>query len=253
MKTLETIRKDSDGVQWLFSGHTHHQIYKQDPLISFVNPGAIEYSLDGYEFAVIDTETKGITFSRIPKTRPANKSFSVGIISDSLNISDLDVDFWASLAKQLKKRRVRDIIHCGNISIGDIGRAELKGFDVHYFLRKDQKNPSNIPGNWKLIRREDPTVEVNGYKFYVQLDLGATIFEESEVGMNQLSLRIRKHYSETSFILFGSTNYAFLEEGEQVRIINPGDVVRNRSYSIVTLPTTEIMFDSILPPPLSAP
>ena len=253
METLETIRKDCDGVQWLFSGHTHHQIYKQDPLISFVNPGAIESSLDGYEFAVIDTETKGITFSRIPKTKPVNRSFSVGIISDSLNISDLDVDFWANLAKQLKKRRVRDIIHCGNICIGDIGRAELKGFNVHYSLRKDQKNPSKVSGNWKLIRRENPTVEINGYKFYVQLDLGATIFEKSEVGMGQLSLVIRKDYPETSFILFGSTNYAFLEEGEQVRIINPGDVVKNRNYSVVTLPTTEIMFDSISPPPLPEP
>ena len=251
IKTLETIRRDYDCVQWLFSGHTHHQIYKQDPLISFVNPGAIEDSYDGYEFAVINTETKEITFSRIPKTRPIKKSFSVGIISDSLNISDLDVDFWASLAKQFKKKRVRDIIHCGNISIGDIGREELKEFKVHYYLRKDQKNPSNVPDNWELIRLEKPIVEVNGYKFYVQLDLGVTILEQSEIDMHKLSLHIRKGYPETSFILFGSTNYAFLEEGEQVRIINPGDVVRDRNYSIVTLPTTEIVFGSIIPPPLS--
>ena len=33
----------------------------------------------------------------------------------------------------------------------------------------------------------------------------------------------------TAFILFGSTNYAFLEEGEQVRFVNPGEVVRGIS------------------------
>jgi predicted phosphodiesterase len=250
MKTLETIRKDYDCVQWLFSGHTHHQIYKQDPLISFVNPGAIEDSYDGYEFATINTETRETTFSRIPKTTPAKEPFSVGIISDSLNVSDLDVRFWANLAEQLRHRRVRDIIHCGNVSLSDIGREELNEFNVHYYLRQDQKNPSNVPGNWKLIRLEDPIVEVNGYKFYVQLDLGVMMPEQSEIDMHKLSLRIRKEYPETSFILFGSTNDAFLEEGEQVRIINPGDVVRDRNYSIVTLPTTEITFSSILPPPL---
>lgn len=68
--------------------------------------------------------------------------------------------------------------------------------------------------------------------------------------MHKLSLQIRKRYPETSFVLFGSTNYAFLEEGEQVRIMNPGDVVRSRSYAVVTLPTTEILFDSVTCPPL---
>lgn len=250
MKTLEAIRRDYDCVQWLFSGHTHHQIYKQDPLINFVNPGAVEGSFDGYEFAVIDTETNETTFSRIPKTRPIKNPFSIGVISDSLNISDLDVDFWTNLSREFKKRRVKDIIHCGNISVKDIGRGELRGFKVHYFLRKDQKNRSNVPGNWKLIQWEKPIVNIGGYKFHIQLDLGATILDKSEIDMLRLSLQTRSDYPETNFILFGSTNYAFLEEGEQVRIINPGDVVRNRNYAIITLPTTEITFNSILPPPL---
>ena len=250
MNTLKTIRKEYDCVQWLFSGHTHHQMYKQNPLISFVNPGAIEDSYDGYEFAVIDTKTKETAFSRIPRTKPILESFSVGIISDSLNISELDRDFWANLAKQLRSKQIKDIIHCGNISLKDIGKPELDEFNVHYFLREDQKNPSSVPNNWKLIPLENPLVEINGYKFYVQLDLGVTIPEQSEFDLHRLSLHIRNKYPETSFILFGSTNYAFLEEGEQVRIINPGDVVRDRNYSVVTLPNTEITFSSILPPPL---
>jgi predicted phosphodiesterase len=251
-RTLENIRKDYDCVEWLFSGHTHHQIYKQDPLISFVNPGAIEDSYDGYEFAVVNTGTKEVTFSRIPKSRPVKESFSIGIISDSLNISDLDVDFWSKLAEQFRRRQVKDIVHCGNISLSDIGLKELEEFNVHYFLREDQINPSHVPSNWELIYGKDPIVEVGGYKFYVQLDLGVTILDQSEIDMHKLSLRIRKAYPETVFILFGSTNYAFLEEGEQVRIMNPGDTVRHRNYAVVTLPITEIVFSSILPPTLSS-
>lgn len=251
MKTMELVRKDYDCVQWLFSGHTHHQIFKQDPLISFVNPGAIEDSYDGYEFVVIDTETKETVFSRIPKTPPIKAPYSVGIISDSLNISDLDVCFWRDLAERFRKSQVKDIIHCGNISLADVGRGELEEFNVHYFLRKDQKNPSHVPANWHLITPEKPTVDIGGSRFYVQLDLGVTIVDQSEFDMHKLSLQIRRDHPETNFILFGSTNYAFLEEGEQVRIINPGDVVRNRNFAIVTLPTTEVVFSSIAAPSLS--
>lgn len=252
MKTLEVIRRDYDSVQWLFSGHTHHQIFKQDPLINFMNPGAVEGSFDGYEFAVIDTKTNETTFSRIPKTRPVKKSFTIGVISDSLNISELDVGFWANLARQLRKRGVKHIIHCGNISLKDIGREELSGFKVNYFLRRDQKNPSKVPDNWDLIPWQKPTVTIDGYRFHIQLDLGVTILDKSEMDMHRLSLETRNIHPETNFILFGSTNYAFLEEGEQVRIINPGDVVRDRNYTVITLPTTEITFSSIQPPPLSS-
>ncbi|MBN2313683.1 MAG: metallophosphoesterase family protein [Sedimentisphaerales bacterium] len=250
-KTLEEIRKDYDCVQWLFSGHTHHQIFKQDLLINFLNPGAVESSFDGYEFAVIDTDTHQTTFSRIPTTKPVMRPFSIGIISDSLNISELDVNFWAQLAGQLRKKRIKHIIHCGNISVKDIGRKELSSFTVHYFLREDQINPSSVPDNWQLIPRQEPTVIIGGYRFHIQLELGVTILDKSEMDMHRLSLETRGKHPETNFILFGSTNYAFLEEGEQARIINPGDVVRGRNYAIIKLPTTEITFSSILPPPLS--
>ena len=196
-------------------------------------------------------DTKETTFSRIPKAQPLTKTFSVGIISDSLNISDLDADFWSNLSIQLRNKQVKTIIHCGNLSLKDIGRKELEEFDVHYFLREDQKNPSKVPENWKLISLENPVVEINGYKFCVQLNLGVTIPEKSEIDLHKLSLDIREKHPETSFILFGSTNYAFLEEGEQVRTINPGDVVRDRNYSVVTLPNTEILFSSILTPRFS--
>ncbi|MFC1652100.1 metallophosphoesterase family protein [Planctomycetota bacterium] len=244
-KTMDFIRRDYDSVEWIFSGHTHHQIYyKQDPLMQFINPGAIENSFDGYEYAVIDTETKNTTFSRIPRVKPRIESFSIGIISDSQNISDLDPDFWTKLTREFRQHHIKTVIHCGNIALNDVGCKALREFSVFCHLRKDQQ-PLTIPDNWKIISHDKPVIEINGYQFYVKHDLEVSILDDCEIDMHKLTLKKRADYPEISFILFGSTGYAFLEEGQQVRLINPGDVVRNRNYVILTLPTTEVLFGSI--------
>ncbi len=250
-KTLDFIRRDNDSVEWIFSGHTHHQIYYEpDSLIRFINPGAVESSFDGYEYAVIDTETKEALFSRIPRVQPARDSFSIGIISDSLNISELDPNFWRDLAGQLRGKNVKKVIHCGNIAVQDIGRQELNDFTVFCYLREDQSSPAVVPHNWEIISYKNPIVDVDGYTFYVKHELDVPIIDQSEFDMNNLSLEKRRDYPEVRYILFGSTNHAFLEEGQQVRILNPGDIVTSRSYVILTLPTTEILFSSILTKPL---
>jgi predicted phosphodiesterase len=249
INTLNIIRRDHDFVRWLFSGHTHHQIYKQGHLINFVNPGAVEDSFEGYEFAVINTETEEIVFSQIPKTRPLKERFAVGIISDSLNISDLDTTFWKRLADEFRKYNIKHIIHCGNLAEIDVGREELKDFEVYYNLRPDQKN-LNAPKNWHLISGDQPVVEINGYRFYVQLDLGADLLEQSEYDMHKLCLKLRRKYSGIGFVLCGFTNDAFYEEGEQVRIINPGDVVKGRNYTVISLPCAEITFGRVSVEPL---
>lgn len=250
INTLNTIRRDHDWVRWLFSGHTHHQIFKQSPIISFVNPGAVEDSFDGYEFAIIDTETDKITFGRIPKTKPVKPGFAIGVISDSLNISELDSHFWERLAEEFKKDNIGHIIHCGNLALEDIGRQELKNFQVYYNLRPDQKDPGS-PENWHLIPQDEPVVEINGYRFYIQLDLGAVLLEQSEYDMHQLCLDLRRKHPRISFILCGFTNDAFYEEGEQVRIINPGDVIKDRNFAVIFLPCTEITFSRVPVDPLS--
>lgn len=236
---LHEIRRDNDEVRWFLSGHTHHQILQQSHLITFVNPGAVQDSFDGYEFAVIDTDNGEIVFGRIPKTDPVKPTFSVGIISDSLNISDMDPNFWRNLSDELKKRGVRHVIHCGNIAISDIGRSEFADFQVFYNLRPDQKNERSF-ANWRQIPIENPVVEIEGYRFYVQLDLGADLMEKSEVDMYRLCLGLRRKYPEISFVLCGFTNDAFYEEGQEVRIINPGDILKDRNYAVVCLPRTEI-------------
>ncbi len=250
INTMNKIRRDHDWVKWLFSGHTHHQIYKQSHVINFINPGAVEDSFDGYEFAIVNTETGEVTFSRIPKTKPIKKPFSVGVISDSLNISELDSEFWKLLAEEFKKRNVSHIIHCGNLAVEDVGREELSNFLVYYNLRPDQKNPDTIPKNWHLISQEEPVVEINGYRFYIQLDLGAALLEQSEYDMHKLCLRLRRKHPRISFVLCGCTNDAFLEEGEQVRIINPGDTVKDRSYAVISIPCVEITFNHVRVDPL---
>lgn len=250
INTLNKIRRDHDWVRWLFSGHTHHQIYKQSHVINFINPGAVEDSFDGYEFAIVNTETDEVVFSRIPKTKPNKKPFSVGIISDSLNISELDPEFWKKLVEEFKKRDISHVIHCGNLAVEDIGEKEFDSFQVHYNLQPDQKNPSTIPENWHLIDQKEPVVEINGYRFYVQLDLGATLLEQSEYDMYKFCLELRRKHPMISFVLCGFTNDAFLEEGEQVRIINPGDVLKDRNFAVISLPRAEITFSHIHPDPL---
>ena len=249
INTLNMIRRDHDFVRWLFSGHTHHQVYKKGHLINFVNPGAVESSFEGYEFAVINTETDEIVFSRILKTEPLKERFAVGVISDSLNISDLDNAFWENLADEFRKYDIKHIIHCGNLAESDIGREELKDFEVYYNLRSDQKN-LNAPKNWHLIPGNQPVVEINGYRFYVQLDLGADLLEQSEYDMHKLCLKLRRTYHGISFVLCGFTNDAFYEEGEQVRIINPGDIVKGRNYAVISLPRVEITFSHVPIEPL---
>ena len=90
LSTLSTIRKDNDNVRYLFSGHTHHQILMENRLITFINPGAVTDSMGiggGYEYAIVDTIDDRIIFSRIPASISTAPKLKLGVISDSLNIS----------------------------------------------------------------------------------------------------------------------------------------------------------------------
>ena len=247
-QTFHDIRKRHNNVRWMFSGHTHHQIYMESRLISFINPGAIEDSYGtagGYEFAILDTESEEVIFSRIQESSPVKKPLKLGVISDSFDISEMDPTLWGKLAKRLQEQNVTHIIHCGNISLNDIGRPELGDFsEVWYNLRQDQgKGPSE--GNWKLIDANEPIITINGYQFCVQLFLGPEIFKQSEAQMESTTDTIQTRFPETNFILCGATRNAFLEEGQKVFILNPGDVIRDKDYAVIDLPRYEITFGRI--------
>ncbi len=248
---INQIRATNDGVSWMFAGHTHRQICDQGIQVGFVNPGAVWNSLDGYEYAIVNPETSCVTFSRIPKVKTSRDQFRIGVISDSLNVSEVRPDFWEKLAPALDAYGAKTLIHCGNIKLSDIGRPELEKFQVHFNLRADQAFKGVLPSNWMRIPLEFPVVDIEGHKLLVQLDFGALIAEQSEVGLAALSQDLLRKYPEIGFILCGFTRTAFLEEGELVWVINPGDA-RSSSFAVIGFPTTEVIFDNIpfdpLPP-----
>lgn len=249
-QTINDLRCTHDGLRWMFSGHTHRQGLFQTRLVNFINPGAIEDSLDNsHEFAVIDTQTNEIIFSRILRTKPTEKPFSIGIISDSLNISKMDPSFWEKLVRELKERDVGFLIHCGNIDPEDIGRPELSDLQVYYFIKWRQTRAS-APLNWHQVSQEDLVVTINGYQFYIQSDLAASLLEESELDMHKHCLGLKQDYPGVCFVLYGRTNDCFLEEGHQTRILNPGDALKSRSFAVVCLPKTEITFGHVPLDPL---
>ena len=255
--SLADLRQANDGLRMVFGGHLHFQTYKQGQLVSFINPGAVEDALGwGYEYAIVDTVTKQVLFSRILPTPDDRETFSVGVISDSLDISHRDGSFWTRLAKEFKDRGVSQIIHCGNIDLKDIGRLEMKDFTVHYAIRTDQqfdhaaiqKEPSTHP-NWKVISEENldegAIVDINGYRFYIQLDLGLKFMTVSERGMDSIAMQIRRKYPQTEFVLCGFTREALYVEGQQVITINPGDINADRSFAVICLPRREITFGHV--------
>lgn len=255
---LQRIRLANDGLRWVFGGHTHAQTYRQGRLVSMVNPGAAEGSVNwGYEFAVIYTEENLVVFGRVMPTPPQDQPFTVGIISDSLNVSRLDVNFWERLRLEFVTRGVSHIIHCGNIDVKDIGRPELANFTVHYNLLDEQIEDLNIanywgfiPPNWKLIKPDYPVVDISSQRFYVKLDLALDFLNLSEMGMDILAMKIRQKFPMTNYVLCGFTNEALYYEGQQIRIVNPGDVNHDRNFATICFPTNLITFGHVSLDPL---
>jgi len=254
---LMGLRQTFDGLRYVFGGHLHFQAYKQGQLVSLINPGAVKDAIGwGYEYALVDTETGEIVFSRILPTPDDRETFTVGVISDSLDISHRDAKYWSLLARELEQGGVSHIIHCGNLHLDDIGRPELVNFTVHYAIRADQRAlhsdlhaSGRIPENWKVISLEDldkgAIVDINGYRFYVQLDLGLEFMKLSEIGMDTKAMEIRRLYPETEFVLCGFTRDALLMEGQQATTINPGDTNTDRSFVTIRLPDRQITFDHV--------
>lgn len=251
---LMGLRQNFDGLRYVFGGHTHFQAYKQGQLVSLINPGAVADPISwGYEYALVDTDTGKVIFSRILPTPDSRKPFTIGVISDPLDITKRDSKFWSLLARDLKDGGVSHLIICGNLHLTDIGRPELADFTVHYAIRGDQYPDHRdmledgvIPANWQVIALENldkgAVVDINGYRFYVQLDLGLEYMQLSEVGMDSKAMEIRRKHPETEFVLCGFTQNAQLLEGQRVVTVNPGDTNTDRAYVTIGLPRREITF-----------
>lgn len=248
---MNALRMGHDGVRWVAAGHMHHQVLTQTQLVNFINPGAVVISPDGYEFAVINTDENEVVFSRIPKTRHIEHPFTVGIISDTLNISKLDETFWQKLVHEFKTRDVSQIIHCGNIALSDIGRPELSDFRVHFRLRPDQ-GVVRAPNNWELIEKDPPIVTINERQFYVHPNLARVVLEKSEAEMHRECLMISELFPEISFILFGNTRDSYYGEemDGKTRIVNPGDALSSRNFVTVCFPRLEVTIGNVPLDPL---
>jgi predicted phosphodiesterase len=255
---LQRIRLENDGLRWIFGGHTHAQTYRQGHLASLVNPGAAEGSVNwGYEFAIVYTEENQVVFGRIMPMPPQEEPFTVAVISDSLNVSKLDTAFWGRLNKEFFDRGVSHVIHCGNIALEDIGRPELSGYTVYYNLLPDQIEDmtvgglfKQVPSNWVLIDPDKPVVKINDQRFYIKLDLALDLLEQSELGMDVMAMKIRQEFSMTNYVLCGFTNEALYYEGQQIRIINPGDINHDRNFATICFPRHEITFGHVPVDPL---
>ena len=255
---LMALRGEFDGLRYVFGGHLHFQTFKQGQLVSFINPGAVADAIGwGYEYAIVDTETNEVIFSRILPAPDDRQTFSVGVISDSADISHRDAHFWERLVHEFERRDVRHIIHCGNIDLDDIGRPELKNMSVHYAIRKEQlfahqnmkKDKDRIPENWHVISEEKlddgAVVDINGFRFFVQWDLGLKFMSDSEASMDSKAMQIMRAYPGTEFVLCGFTREALFVEGQKAIIINPGDINISRNFAVICLPRREVTFGHV--------
>jgi len=247
------ISKELHNVWKFGSGHTHRQVFLRSGEVDFINPGAAKGSdgvAKGFEYAILNTDTGEIIFSRIQNPKPIAKPLKVAAISDTLDVTVMNPPFWSRLAEKFHLEEVTHVIHCGNIYTDDIGKAELAGFQVHYILRHDQVDKKRKPDNWILIQEENPIVKLNGYKFCVQMAMGPELFNKSEFQMHEMSKQIRLQFPEIQFLLSGSTPNAFYEEGENIILLNPGDASRYNNFAIIGLPGYDITFGLITPAPL---
>jgi len=259
IKNLQEIQYANDNVRFFISGHTHRQVFYEADMIDCINPGAIADSPGiggGHEFAILDTDTRRITFSRIPLTKNQKENLKLAVISDSLDISQTDPYFWIKLTDELQRNNVTHIVHCGNISPDDIGIRPFESFEVYYNANRGvpSKKP---PANWYPLEvkevidgRNIMNFEIKGHYFSVQLELGAGIRDKSEKDLDKLSQEIKTRYPEVRFIFCGMSRDAFLEEGQNVFILNPGDIFKDRGFVIIDLPLCEITFDHIPTDPL---
>lgn len=259
---LQEIRLQNDGLRYIFGGHTHVQTLCEERTVSMINSGAVMGSGNwGYEFAVLDTDTNQIIFGRVMPAPPLDDPFTVGVITDSLNVSRLDVKFWPRLRQEFMARGVSHVIHLGNIALEDIGTPEFADFTVHYNLLPTQVVDldcadlhwqKKIPDNWNLINPEAPVVDILGKRFYVKLDLALEFRNMSESGLDHMTMKLRKEFPGTNYVLCGMTNGALYYEGQQVRVVNPGNSCYGHRAVTICSPRDELTFFGVPVDPLPA-
>ncbi|HNP75173.1 MAG TPA: metallophosphoesterase family protein [bacterium] len=246
-KMMMELTKQYDGLRFVVSGHTHRQSFVGDGHIIFLNPGAIDGSVGDYEFAIIDSLKNEAIFSRLSKTKLVGSPYTIGIISDTGNVSERDKNFWRQLALEFKERDVSSVIHCGNLWLGDIGREEFSNLEVFFNVLpwQDLAAIKRWPGNWHKIDQQVPIVEIRGHHFYVDYSLGRQYSNHSEYEIGLHAGKLAEKFQQIDYVLGGGIANPLFEGDPDIGIINPGNARKQRKFVTVCLPRNEITFGSV--------
>jgi len=232
-----------DGVYLAMTGHMHHQFLFQNNGITWLNPGAVERSWNSsYEFAVYDTKKGEAVFARLSSQESKLKPVSVGIVSDTANVSELDSGFWCRLVKEFQDRGVTNVICCGDFRTTDIGRPELSNFHVSYYLPPHTLDCQVKQANWHRLDIEEPIIEIGGHRFYVQHGIGPEQADFSEIQRDQAFHGLLTKHGRLDFIVAGLVPDTIFQEGQHYSFVNPGDARDHKRYACICLPRREYTF-----------
>lgn len=234
-----------DGINYVFTGHSHRQFLIQREGVSWINPGSVRPDIiRDHAYALVDTETGEIIFTRIPCTKSDYCPATIGILSDVGNISDRDTSFWQSLKEEFNKRDVSVVIIDGDILDKDIGRPELAEFQVYYSPLPEQN--ANGLDNWHAVYPDNPIIQICNNNFLIRHSLGIDLYGKTEIEMMELVRAESKKYSHVDIVVCGGIHNALFEEHSELMIINPGDARNHRKFATVCFrPHCEITFSEV--------
>ena len=235
-----------DGVRLATTGHTHHQFVYRHDNITWVNPGSVIYSWSHTkEFAVVYTNNWEVVLGRLSKSEAKISPVTVGIVSDTGNVDDLDSGFWSRLSGEFDKRGVSKVICCGDFRPQDIGRPEFSHFEVYYYLLSGYSDNNYKPNNWHLLSPHDPLVEIGGHRFYVQHEIGPEYANFSEIESNRAFKGMVHKYQHLDFIVAGLVPGTIFQETDSYAFINPGNARNHRCFATICLPRLEYTVSTI--------
>jgi len=240
------VNQVHDGVRLAVTGHTHHQFIYSHGYVTWVNPGSLAYSWNKTkEFAIINTANWEVVLGRLSNFETKIKPVTVGIISDSGNVDDLDSGFWSRLVTEFYKRDVSYVICCGNFSPQDIGRSELSHLQVYYYLLPGLVDKYYKPDNWHLLTCDCPVVEIGGHRFYVQHEIGPEYANFSEIDSKKSFGLLLNQHKHLDFIIAGLVPGTILQETDSYVFINPGDTRDHKYFATVCLPRREYTISTV--------
>lgn len=240
------INQVHDGTRLAVTGHTHHQFIYRRGDFTWVNPGAMVDSWSKTkEFAIIDTANWEVVLGRLSNLEAKIEPVTVGIVSDTGNVDNLDRGFWRRLAGEFNKRGVTHVICCGNFLPIDIGRSELAHLQVYYYLLPDFIDCNDKPDNWHLLTAKKPVAEIGGHWFYVQHGIGPEYANFSEIESHKAFGELLNPYKHLDYVVAGLVPGTILQETETYSFINPGDARDHKYFATVCLPRGEFTASTV--------